>query len=213
MAPQVDKLDAYKRDLDELESLIEELKRQYDMYFAGVLKKQPYELKGKVDAMFRRNRGAQVHKLELTFRFNSIQSKYAKYVELWDKIFKRREIDPHAVSPYGPTRSQLATEMANVNRARTGGGPAPAGAGVPAQTAQAAAQATPEDRTQRLFNQYLDAKKELGESVDSLKFASFRGQIEKQIQAIKDKTGAQDVEFSVVRKEGKVTLSAKPKKS
>ena len=68
-------------------------------------------------------------------------------------------------------------------------------------------------RTQHLFNQYLDAKKELGESVDSLKFASFRGQIEKQIQAIKEKTGAQDVEFSVVRKEGKVTLSAKPKKS
>ena len=54
--------------------------------------------------------------------------------------------------------------------------------------------------------------RKMGETVDNLKFDNFRRQLEKQQSALKEKTGAKAIEFSVVRKNGKVSLTAKPKK-
>ena len=198
----LDNQQSFRNDMDQLDLMIEQLRREYDMFFAGVLKRPPLELKNRVEALFRRNRANNIHKLELTFRFQGLQSKYVKYLELIDKIIKRREDDPHARSAYGPSREQLAKEMQSLNRGRS----------ELERQARVRAARAPEDKMRELFNSYVDAKKEMGESVDSLRYDSFSSQIRKQQDRIKQKTGADDVAFSVVRKGGKVSLTAKPKK-
>jgi len=211
-----ERVDEYKRDLDGIEETLEQLKREYDLYFAGARKRPPFELRTQVERLLRKWRSSTIQKLELTFRLNTLNSKFNAMTDIWEKIMKRREVDPHALSPYGPRHPQPASAQAREQGAAEARIPAAASAGpAPGAARSTATAATPIDREtklKRLYDQYVDAKKDLGETIDALSFSKFQTQLEKQVDQIRQKTQCKDVEFGVIRKDGKVSLTAKPVK-
>lgn len=210
-----EKVDEYKRDLDTIADMLDLLKREYDLYFVGARKRQPYEMKSQIERLLRKWRGSNIQKLELQFRLTTLNSKYNSMVDVWEKILKRREIDPRALSPHGPTTAQLATEIAAVNREaerlKTG---APreerAATAAAAEAPRVSQPVDAEARARGIFDKFVDAKREMGESIGGLSFDKFRAQLDKQVDSIRGKTQCKDVEFSVIRKDGKVSLTAKP---
>ena len=194
-----EKVEEFRRDLDYLTQLLDQLKREYDLFFAGARKRQPFELRQQVERLMRKWRTTNIQKLELTFRLNTLCSKYASMSDVWEKIFRRREKDPRAMIPYGPSAAQIAAAMGG------GGGGSSAPEPAPPQRAEPP---DPETGMRQLFDQFVDAKKDVGEH-SAMSFDKFRAQLEKQTAAIRNKTHCKDVKFSVVRKGGKVSLTAK----
>ena len=197
-----ERVEEFRRDLDTIQMLMDQLKREYDLYFAGARKRQPFDLKMQLERMMRKWRTTNIQKLELTFRLNTLQSRYAALTDVWDKIFKRREKDPRAITPFGPSAAQIAAAM-QADRAPT-----------PAEKREQARESStakrdPEARMQRLFDDFVDAKRDMGET-SGMSYDKFRAQLEKQTSAIRDRTQCKDVKFQVVRKGGKVSLTAKP---
>jgi len=61
-----------------------------------------------------------------------------------------------------------------------------------------------------VYEQFLATKKQCGESVDKLTFGAFSAKLDKNKQAVVDKTGCKDVTFRVYIKDGKAALKATP---
>ncbi len=66
---------------------------------------------------------------------------------------------------------------------------------------------------QEVFEQFVATKKQCGENVDKLTFEAFSAKLDKNKQAVIDKTGCVDVNFRVYIKDGKAALKATPVKS
>src|SRR6185436_5476014 len=88
-----EKVAEYKKDLDTIEALLDQLKREYDLYFVGVRKRQPFEMRSQIERLLRKWRSSTIQKLELTFRLQTLNSKYNAMIDVWEKILKRRELD------------------------------------------------------------------------------------------------------------------------
>ena len=87
----LDRAKEFRKDLDTLDKELARLKREYDLYFAGVTARQPFDLKRRVEQLIKKHRASSVGKLELNFRYESLISRYNAMCDYWDKIFKARE--------------------------------------------------------------------------------------------------------------------------
>lgn len=199
----LDRAKEFQRDLEILDVEIAKLKREYDLFFAGVTGRPPVELKTKVDRLIKKNRNTPVGKLDLNFRLESLISKYSAMCDYWEKIFKARENDPKTTVPYRlgmetPSQAAAALEAAQKREA-------PSRAEAPAAEANG-------DRMRKVYEEYVSAKKALGQSVDNMKYENFRSLLLKQMEQIKEKSQCADISFSVSIQNGKVNLKAKPVK-
>jgi hypothetical protein len=101
--------------------------------------------------------------------------------------------------------------------------PAPSPANVPRPAPRPAAAAAPttspsaaalgglsEQKLQQLHKVYVEAKRRTGEQ-SNLTLDALRAQVAKQVPAIQQKHGCQQVDFKVVLKDGKAMLKAIPK--
>lgn len=87
-----------------------------------------------------------------------------------------------------------------------GGPPPPPPPAPPAATGENAA-------WQEVYDQFVATKKQCGENVDKLTFDAFAAKLDKNKQAVVDKTGCVDVTFRVYIKDGKAALKATPVKA
>jgi len=69
-----------------------------------------------------------------------------------------------------------------------------------------------EESAKRLYQQYVKAKKLVGERTDNVSYDSLMRSLSKQAPGIMSKHNAKGVDFGVVIKNDKVVLKAKPKK-
>src|SRR5262245_16460862 len=61
------------------------------MYFAGRLPKPPYETRGRVEALVKQYDRAYIQNYGDRFRFQTLQSRFTKLVDLWDRGLRARE--------------------------------------------------------------------------------------------------------------------------
>jgi hypothetical protein len=61
------------------------------MFFAGRLPRPPWETKTRVDAMVKRFDRMRLSNYGDRFKFNTIQSRYARLIELWERSLRSRE--------------------------------------------------------------------------------------------------------------------------
>ena len=80
-----------ERGLKVLEAEIKRLEAEYNMYFSGRLPKPPWETRGRVDAMVKQLDRSFIQNYGDRFRFNTLQSRYASLVDLWDRGLRARE--------------------------------------------------------------------------------------------------------------------------
>ena len=79
------------RELMVLEAELKRLEAEYNMFFAGRLPRPPWETRGRVDAMVKRIDRMRLSNYGDRFRFTTIQTRYATFVDLWDRGLRARE--------------------------------------------------------------------------------------------------------------------------
>src|SRR5215213_7849790 len=61
------------------------------MYFSGRLPRPPWETRSRVEAMIKRIDRGVIQNYGDRFRFTTLQSRYAAFIDLWDRGLRARE--------------------------------------------------------------------------------------------------------------------------
>lgn len=177
-----------EKELDELEGSILLLKRDYEVYFAGGSKTPPHDTQKKVERLIRKFSGASDMSYALRFRYNMLTARFNTYADLWNKQMRWKE---EGRSPSGGYLIQ-AEERPPAEK--------------PVTNAAADLEA---DQTLRIYNEYIAARSETGESGEQLSFEKFVKQLSQQKEAIIKKYHCKDVQFYVSTDGSRTRLKAK----
>jgi hypothetical protein len=178
-----------ENDLARLEVGIKRLKVQYDMFFAGSIPRQPFELRNEIEKIIRHHTRNPIRKYAYRFHFNALVSRFNSMSELWAKTLRALE---------------------------EGDRPAPAVADRAGSGEQLVAQCTVLDPTHeqgnlKLFHaRLLDARKKAGDGPGTLPFDTFLRSISTQAAKLREKTGCDKVELRVIIHDRKVAVRARP---
>lgn len=192
---------AIEEDLDLLERSIRQLQIEWEKFFAGVEKKAPASLKGKVEALVRRYAFSEIRNNAERFRYQTLTARYNTFAELWAKRLRALE-EGKSFGVHGLRADAL---------------PPPAFEGL-RRVEAAASSRTGEFRVEHperdsqavraLFERFLEARERAGEAA-GVKFESFQKLISQQASRILSEKGARAVDFRLETRDGKVSLKAK----
>ncbi len=198
----------FERDIQRMETLLNILKHEYDLYFAGARRDPPRKEQKELDALVRTYGNASLPRLAQQFRFTTFNSSYVMRCEQWNKWMRAREDglvqDPRLLASV----RRAKRELQELERGRP---LPPASVPEPPPVAPAQAKRAPAGgggHTRALFEEFVNAKLREGE-VPKWDLASFEQHLAQQKAAILQKYKGSDVAFSVQTKGGKVTLKAK----
>jgi hypothetical protein len=179
-------------ELTTLEGELKRLEAEYNMFFAGRLPRPPWETRGRVDAMVKRLDRTHISNTGERFRFNTIQTRFQTFVDLWERGL----------------------------RAREEGRPGPFA--LPQRTAEPEKPQRPEDRILHvttfsdplkqmdklhdLYDSVAEARRQAGE--EPVPFHKFADLIKTQVAGLKEK-GSPEVAFRIALKDGKVNFTAR----
>ena len=179
-----------ERDLLRLEAELKQLEAQYNMFFAGRLPKPPWETRARVDALIKRYDRAPIQNYGIRFRFLTLQSRYATFVDLWDRGQRAREegrSGPFAQPKKDPgTKGHPDSRVVHVAAFRD-----------PAHEM---------DKLEELYESLAAARREAG--AQQVPFHKFADLVKTQVSKMQA-TGSPEVAFRVSVKDGKVHFTAR----
>jgi hypothetical protein len=202
----------FEREMIILESEIRRLEAEFNMFFAGRLPRPPWETRARVAALVKKTDNSFIRNTADRFRFESLQNRFSKFIELWERQMTNRELGRPVM---GAKRSQPPPETKAPGKDAAKEGEAARGREKPESSGPALIrfkrdQETNQDtdRVKQLYQQLTDAKKQAGESPVPLDrvAALVKAQVDKF------KSEGHDVTFKVAVKDGKVSLTVKPVK-
>src|SRR6187200_787139 len=80
-----------QKDLLTLAAGLKQLEAEYNMFFAGRLPRPPWETRGRVAAMVKRLDRTHINNTGDRFRFNTLQTRFATFSDLWERGLRARE--------------------------------------------------------------------------------------------------------------------------
>jgi hypothetical protein len=208
----------FDRDMRTLESEIKRLEAEYTMFFAGRLPRLPWERKARVEALVRTFDRVEGRNTADRFRFQTLQARLIKFLERWDRQLRDREeggrpkakrgkasatsraaaVVPESPAPSPPAEAPVASSESPVP-------PPPAERELHVVSFGSASADT--DRVNELYERLAEAKRQVGETpLDRDRIAAL---VSAQLQ--KHGKGDASVEFRITVKDGKVSLTVKPK--
>ena len=176
------------QDLTRLESELKQLEAEYNMYFSGRLPKPPWETRARVAAQVKQLDRMYIQNTGDRFRLSSIQSRYAAFVDLWDKGLRAREEGrpgPFA-APRPKERKPPPDKVLHVASFKD-----------PVREL---------DKLTELYDSLSEARREVGEEV--VPFHKFAELVKGQVQKLRE-SGNDEVAFRVGVKNGKVSFTAR----
>ena len=175
-----------------LESDLRKLEGEYNMYFSGRLPRPPWETRSRVEASIKRLDRSVIQNYGDRFRFTTIQSRFAAFVDLWDRGLRARE-----EGRPGPFAQRPPAEVKK----------APAKAEDKVLFAASFKDPMKEmDKLQDLYDTLRDAREQRGEQ--NIPFHKFTELVKAQVSKLK-KDGAPEVAFRVSVKDGKLNFTAR----
>lgn len=180
-----------ERGLKHLEAELKKLEAEYNMYFAGRLPKPPWETRSRVEAIVKQYDRAHIQNYGDRFRFSTLQSRYAAFVDLWDRALRARE-----EGRSGPFARKPAEKPEQVKRSED-------------HILFVASFRDPVHETEKLQNLYeslSEALREVGEA--SVPFQKFSDLVQTQVKKLMA-GGSPEVAFRVAVKDGKVSFTAR----
>jgi hypothetical protein len=181
-----------EQDLQKLEADLRKLEAEYNMFFAGQLPRPPWETRAHVESMVKRleRAGAISGTYAERFRLHTLQSRFATFVDLWDRGLRAREEGrPGPFTRKGRTEAAAQPQGDRVVYVTVFSDPV-----------------KEMERLQDLYERITEVRQELGEP--QVPFHKFAGLIRDRVGAFK-KRGAPEVAFRVTVHGGKVTFSAR----
>jgi hypothetical protein len=189
----------WEKQMMQLETEIRRLEAEFNMFFAGRLPRPPAETRARVAALVKKHDQAFIRNTADRFKFESLQNRYSKFIELVERQLTNRELGRPVAGvrrsveePPPPRRPDPKDQpAADPGMIRFG------------RDQQLSADSEP---VKKLFEQLADAKKQVGESPVAI------DRLAALVKAQVDKFAAEgkDVTFKVAMKDGKVSLTAKP---
>src|SRR5215218_10485457 len=82
----------WDKQMMQLESEIRRLEAEFNMYFAGRLPRPPAETRARVAALVKKHDQSFIRNTADRFRFESLQNRYSKFIELWERQMTNREL-------------------------------------------------------------------------------------------------------------------------
>jgi hypothetical protein len=177
------------KDLKRLEVELKQLEVEYNMFFAGRLPKPPWETRSRVEALVKQYDRTYIPNYGDRFRFATLQSRYATFIDLWDRGMRARE-----EGRPGPFSHARAAEVKREPEYRV---------------VHVAAFRDPVreiDKLTELYESLSEARKEVGD--DQVPFHKFAELVKTQVQKLRA-TGSPEVAFRVAVKNGKVNFTAR----
>jgi hypothetical protein len=184
-----------ERDLQRLETEMRRLEAEYNMFFAGRLPKPPWETRSRVDAIVKQFDRAHIQNYGDRFRFLTLQSRYASFIDLWDRGMRARE--EGRSGPFVHKRKE--EEKAEPKKPED-------------RVLRVAAFRNPvqeEDKLHDLYDSLVEARRAIGE--DALPFHKFADLVKSQVKKLRA-NGSAEVAFRVAVKDGKVNFTARAMK-
>jgi hypothetical protein len=179
------------RDLTRLETDLKQLEAEYNMFFAGRLPKPPWETRARVEALVKQFDRGHIPNTGDRFRFTTLQSRYATFIDLWDRGLRAREegrpgpfTKKH--TPAEPVKKGPENRILHVSSFRD-----------PVREI---------DKLTDLYESLAEARREVGE--DAPPFHKFAELVRSQVKKLRD-TGSPEVAFRVAVKDGKVNFTAR----
>lgn len=201
----------FQRDMSRLRSLIEAVKHQYDLFFAGGRKDPPAKEHAELESMVRYYHNASLARLSQQFLFSSLANKFMVHSEQWNKWMRARDeglaTDPRLLGSVRKARKAMQ-DMERQSRNEQG---------KDAESPTSSQHHEPDRKSSRphggngvrkLYDDFLNAKLQAGE-VPQWDFKAFEEHLKKQRESISAKYGGREVVFSVQSKDGRVTLKAR----
>jgi hypothetical protein len=179
------------RDLQRLESDLKQLEAEYNMFFSGRLPKPPWETRARVEATVKQFDRGHIPNTGDRFRFTTLQSRFAAFIDLWDRGLRAREEGrpgPFAQKPktIEPQKRLPDDRIVHVSSFRD-----------PVREI---------DKLTELYESLAEARRDVGEEAPP--FHKFAELVKNQVKKLRD-TGSPEVAFRVAVKDGKVNFTAR----
>jgi|SRR5829696_2407493 len=181
------------RDLQQLATDLRQLEAEYNAFFAGRLPRPPWETRGRVEAVLKRWDRKRIDASVDRFRFQTIQSRFATFVDLWDRGLRAREEGRPGPFPQpplkGPGKTKDQPKESRILHVTAFSDPM-----------------REMDKLEALYETLMDARRELGD--DAVPFHKFAALVKNQVAHFRE-TGSPEVAFRVAVKDGKVNFTAR----
>src|SRR5918993_4021150 len=82
----------WDQQMMQLETEIRRLEAEFNMFFAGRLPRPPAETRARVAALIKKHDQSFIRNTADRFRFESLQNRHAKFIELWERQMTNREV-------------------------------------------------------------------------------------------------------------------------
>jgi hypothetical protein len=182
-----------QRDLNTLTAELKRLEAEYNMYFAGRLPRPPWETRGRVDALVKKiDRARAMVSTGDRFRFDTLQSRYQTFIDLWDRGLRAREEGRPGPFAQPPPKTRTKRPEAPDSK-----------------VLHVTAFQDPMremDKLHGLYDSLMDARRESGEDV--VPFHKFAALVKDQVAKLRE-AGNPEVAFRVAVKDGKVNFTVR----
>ena len=178
-------------ELHKLELGIRQLKIQYDMFFAGSLKREPVELRADLDRAIKRHANAPNQKFADRFRLNALVSRYNSLTELWGKTLRAREEGSRPAAAVSETEHKPKEQLVERCRLQTGSG-------------------GDDPELRRLYNRYVEPRARVGGAKREVSYEKFLKGVSGEAARLQKQAGCAEIELRVVVHDDKVLLKARP---
>lgn len=181
-----------QRDLQTLATELKRLEAEYNGFFAGRLARPPWETRGRVAAIIKRWDRGHIDTAIDRFRFQTLQTRYAIFVDLWDRGQRAREEGRPGPFAQPPPRTpakkpeEPESRILHVTAFRD-----------PMREM---------DKLHSLYDSLMDARRQAGDDV--VPFHRFAALVKDQVAKARE-AGSPEVAFRVAMKDGKVNFTVR----
>jgi hypothetical protein len=182
-----------QRDLLALAADLKRLEAEYTMFFAGRIKRPPWETRGRVEATFKRWSRGQIPGTSDRFRFEMLQSRFQSLVDLWDRALRAKEegrpgpfAQPAQVSQTKTKEKEKDSTVVHVTSFKD-----------PVREM---------DKLHVLYDSLMEARRHAGDEV--VPFHKFAALVSSQVTKLRQ-GGSAEVAFRVAVKKGKVNFTVR----
>jgi len=169
-----------KNALDRIEADLNELKRQYDLFFQGTRRTEPQEERRILGWMVNRMGQRKLSNTSDQFRFNTLQNRFNSYSNLWTRM--TRDLEEGRFTRDSEGKISRATPLSK--------------------------EAVPPDQLDQVLEQLKSARQECGMTTEEKDLDALREMLKARAAEIAEKSGARRVEFRVTIEGGKPKIKA-----
>lgn len=181
--------DGFKRsdvraELEKLESLISEVKIQFEQHFIGILPHPPDKMHSELKLLRRRIKSLPFKNSESKYRLQTLEHRYHTYRSYWERVLRERDAGTYKRDLFRARRKEELVE------------------------ARQAPQTSAQKQLTELFGSYKRALQSQSGAPAAVDFDEFKGLLINAAREIKEQKGAKSVSFRIVVRKGEVCVEA-----